>query len=201
MTHPAVDAPPAPAGVPKSLRVPATVAITALAIVIGAYVLGFLLRLGSSELLARALAQPPGSRERSGQLALALLTGIVDLLLTAGAFLFAAIAVICWLHRASSNLSALAPARPDWGPGWTIGGWLIPIANLFIRSPSSPRSTGRASPAPRPSVSPRRPATARSSSGCGPGPGRPSSSSTVSTPRSASPWPAAPPVRSARCSR
>lgn len=46
-------------------------------------------------------------------------------------YLLAGLSFIVWLHRASANLHGIGrPMR--WGRGWTIGGWFIPIANLFI---------------------------------------------------------------------
>jgi hypothetical protein len=39
---------------------------------------------------------------------------------------------IVWLHRASKNLRALGNNHVEYSPGWTIGGWFIPIGNLFI---------------------------------------------------------------------
>ena len=49
---------------------------------------------------------------------------------------FVAIAIfvllIIWLYRAAKNNEALGRANPRLGPGWAIGGWFIPIANLVI---------------------------------------------------------------------
>src|SRR5262249_60373252 len=36
------------------------------------------------------------------------------------------------LYRAAKNNEALGRMNPRLGPGWAIGGWLIPIANLVI---------------------------------------------------------------------
>ena len=38
---------------------------------------------------------------------------------------------IVWFHRAYSNLPALGVADPRWGKGWAIGGWFVPILNLW----------------------------------------------------------------------
>lgn len=55
----------------------------------------------------------------------------LDLTLYAATTLFAGIAFVAWLYRARVNLDALGvPAR--WRPGWAIGGWFIPLANLII---------------------------------------------------------------------
>lgn len=46
--------------------------------------------------------------------------------------LFAGIAFMAWLHRARVNLDGLGVVGLRWRPGWTIGGWLLPLANLVI---------------------------------------------------------------------
>jgi hypothetical protein len=45
-----------------------------------------------------------------------------------------AIAVLCmiYLFRASQNTERWATTRPTWAPGWTIGAWFIPLANLVL---------------------------------------------------------------------
>ena len=44
--------------------------------------------------------------------------------------------VVCfliWLYRASDNLRAINPHGPiEYSPGWAVGSFFIPIANLFI---------------------------------------------------------------------
>lgn len=49
-----------------------------------------------------------------------------------GAVLVTGVLVIIWMWRAAKNNQALGRERPRFGPGWAIGGWLIPIANLVI---------------------------------------------------------------------
>jgi hypothetical protein len=43
-----------------------------------------------------------------------------------------AIAFINWMWRAAKNNQALGRPNPRLGPGWAIGGWLIPLANFVI---------------------------------------------------------------------
>jgi Domain of unknown function (DUF4328) len=43
-----------------------------------------------------------------------------------------AVLFVAWLYRAYANLPALGVSRPRYGRGWAIGGWLIPIASLWI---------------------------------------------------------------------
>jgi hypothetical protein len=40
--------------------------------------------------------------------------------------------LIIWLYRAAKNNEALGRQYPRLGPGWAIGGWFIPVANLVI---------------------------------------------------------------------
>lgn len=58
-------------------------------------------------------------------------------------FLFAVLSVLIyiatvvvflmWLYRASDNLRAFNPwARPEYSPGWAVGWFFIPFANLFM---------------------------------------------------------------------
>jgi hypothetical protein len=44
----------------------------------------------------------------------------------------AGILVIMWLTRARANADALYGARHRLAAGWAIGGWFIPIGNLFL---------------------------------------------------------------------
>lgn len=39
---------------------------------------------------------------------------------------------VIWLFRAAKNNEALGRANPRFGPGWAIGAWFIPLANLVI---------------------------------------------------------------------
>ena len=45
-------------------------------------------------------------------------------------WLACAITFISWLHRAHSNMDALAPPYRRFGTGWAIGGWCVPFLNL-----------------------------------------------------------------------
>ena len=53
--------------------------------------------------------------------------GLLQLLI----FLATGVVFIVWLHRAYSNLPALGATRLRFGKGWAIGGWMVPIWNLF----------------------------------------------------------------------
>lgn len=56
------------------------------------------------------------------------LLGTLALMTTIGA----AVLLIIWLYRARQNLDKLGTAEGAMGPGWAIGGWFIPFANLVI---------------------------------------------------------------------
>ena len=40
--------------------------------------------------------------------------------------------LVVWMWRVAKNAELAGRVRPRFGPGWTIGGWLIPVANLVI---------------------------------------------------------------------
>lgn len=46
------------------------------------------------------------------------------------AFIGAAIVFLIWLHRAYTNLPALRSESTEFTPGWAVGWWFIPFANL-----------------------------------------------------------------------
>jgi Domain of unknown function (DUF4328) len=47
-------------------------------------------------------------------------------------YLAAGIAFVTWLHRARLNLDAFGVGELRWSPGWTVGAWFVPVANLVI---------------------------------------------------------------------
>ena len=68
-------------------------------------------------------------------------------------YLALAVAFLKWIYRATKNLAVIHPAEQLVSPGWAVGWWFIPIANLWkpyqvmtaIWKGSDPNS----SPAPR----------------------------------------------------
>ncbi|HEV7699632.1 MAG TPA: DUF4328 domain-containing protein [Pyrinomonadaceae bacterium] len=46
------------------------------------------------------------------------------------ALVVAAIFFLMWLYRAASNLASLRSDSTEFTPGWTVGWWFIPFANL-----------------------------------------------------------------------
>lgn len=54
--------------------------------------------------------------------------GIIQLVV----LLITGILFIAWTFRTYSNLEPLQSGELRYGRGWAIGGWLLPIANLFI---------------------------------------------------------------------
>ncbi len=45
-------------------------------------------------------------------------------------FLATAVCWLIWLHRAYGNLKLMGTCKSDYTPGWAVGYWFIPIANL-----------------------------------------------------------------------
>jgi hypothetical protein len=48
------------------------------------------------------------------------------------ALIVAAVFVIVWAFKASKAMTARGPEGRTWAPGWAIGGWFVPLANLVI---------------------------------------------------------------------
>lgn len=71
-----------------------------------------------------------------------------------------AVLVVTWLFRHHKQVAAASERAPRYRRGWTIGGWLVPIANLWIPKQvvddvwrlSAPDAHHDASDAPRPHV-------------------------------------------------
>ena len=68
--------------------------------------------------------------DAGGDTGLAVLGG--SALAVAGVSIAALVLEIIWLYRARKNLDAFPEASPQWAPGWTIGAWFIPVANLVL---------------------------------------------------------------------
>lgn len=56
--------------------------------------------------------------------------GFVDLVLAVGAA--AGLLTLVWWHRSYRAIVAAEAQGRRWSPGWAIGGWFIPVANLVI---------------------------------------------------------------------
>ena len=110
----------APTYLPNDRR--ATIAIVACAVQIGATMLR------TAAFVAWTAAAPEwGSRDDLEPIVFATL--LLDML-TFGALLFCGIAFVVWFRRAFGNAHALG-LRSNYGPGWAIGGWCLPVVNLF----------------------------------------------------------------------
>ena len=46
------------------------------------------------------------------------------------AFVLSAVFFLIWVHRAYSNLSPLKARNLEFSPGWAVGWWFVPFANL-----------------------------------------------------------------------
>jgi hypothetical protein len=62
-----------------------------------------------------------------------------------GFVLAVAVAVtwLLWQHRAQTNLSALGGGPPAFTPGWAVGAWFLPVANLVLPSRAVRELVGR----------------------------------------------------------
>ncbi len=69
-----------------------------------------------------------------------------------------AVTWLLWQHRAQANLSALGGGPPAFTPGWAVGAWFLPVANLVLPSRAVRELVGRSAGPTRPeavrSVSP-----------------------------------------------
>ncbi|MDQ0696330.1 hypothetical protein QF048_002772 [Streptomyces sp. W4I9-2] len=48
------------------------------------------------------------------------------------AFLATGVLFIIWFHRTRRNAEVFEPGVQRMGPGWAVGGWFVPIANLWF---------------------------------------------------------------------
>jgi hypothetical protein len=69
-------------------------------------------------------------KQAQAQIGMGLLGG--GLLLTVIGQAVAGTIVIVWLARARANADALYPGPHRMAAGWAIGGWFVPIGNLFL---------------------------------------------------------------------
>ncbi|MFF3209608.1 DUF4328 domain-containing protein [Streptomyces sp. NPDC002886] len=70
-----------------------------------------------------------GTSERLGGLdALTIPLGLLDVVL----YLATAVVFIVWFHRVRSNGQVFRPDGFTQSAGWAIGGWFVPLANLFF---------------------------------------------------------------------
>ncbi|WP_203923534.1 DUF4328 domain-containing protein [Rugosimonospora africana] len=61
----------------------------------------------------------------------AALLDVLSTLLVVG-WIYTAVTFLMWLYRARENLDRRGDTALTWKKGWTIGGWFIPVADLFI---------------------------------------------------------------------
>ncbi len=55
------------------------------------------------------------------------------LVLVGGAVALAQLIVgLIWMYRASDNVTRRGIRERTWGPGWAVGAWFIPVANLIL---------------------------------------------------------------------
>lgn len=96
----------------------ASMAIACLSVVI-------VTRLYLAGLCALLTAQPSPGMNMSQAIQLG---DVLDRLAT----VLSGVAFIAWFYRAYCNLRAMGNRGTDYSPGWTIGSWFIPLANLIL---------------------------------------------------------------------
>jgi Domain of unknown function (DUF4328) len=112
----------------RSLGTPAALAIAGLGVIIGLDVI---------DLVLTPFAELATLRHTSGVAAergdnILILAWALQSLAGLAAFVFTAAAFITWLYLARKNIVRWGITGLGWGPGWAIGGWFIPFANLVI---------------------------------------------------------------------
>ncbi|MEW2067409.1 DUF4328 domain-containing protein [Streptomyces sp. NPDC007346] len=55
-------------------------------------------------------------------------TGVVQFM----AFLATAVVFVIWFHRTSRNAEIFDPTALTLRPGWSVGGWFVPVANFWL---------------------------------------------------------------------
>jgi hypothetical protein len=111
----------------KSLRVPAMFVQLGL----GAYIVSAFADIALVGLFEKAVVRADEDTATDADRTL-LLAGAATSLVVLMAVVFTVVAFIVWLYRARKNLVTWGIQGLRYGPGWAIGGWFIPIANLVI---------------------------------------------------------------------
>lgn len=130
---------PAPAGPPATtavLRSPlglATAVTVLLSLVIAADVLAIVAEAGRYALGGTAVAGELAAVDQSALTRSDLWTGITAVL-QGLALVATGVVFIVWFHRVRSNGEVFTPNGFDKSRGWAIGGWFIPLGNLWIPS-------------------------------------------------------------------
>jgi hypothetical protein len=60
-----------------------------------------------------------------------LILSLVIRVLLAGAMLLTAVFFLIWIYRAHKNLKVLGATELKYSPGWAVGGFFVPLLNLF----------------------------------------------------------------------
>ena len=74
-------------------------------------------------------------RSLEGSVTSAGLLGLVGLTLAMGtlaAWAASIVVFLLWVRRARANVADLSPVSQRWSPTWSVVGWLVPVAGLFI---------------------------------------------------------------------
>lgn len=80
--------------------------------------------------MKEVLADPTGA-DRSGMASTDMLNALVGLVQST-TILATSVVFIVWFHRVRCNAEVFRPDGFSQSAGWAIGGWFVPIANLFF---------------------------------------------------------------------
>jgi hypothetical protein len=123
--------PPARAGSDrfKSARTIATVLVVALCLVILVDVIAAFIDIQRIDLLSRIISDGSYTLEEAEASDNAFATvGVFQLIV----FIVTAVVFLIWIHRVSKNLKPLGSQNQKYSPGWAIGWFFVPFANLVL---------------------------------------------------------------------
>ncbi|WP_326578600.1 DUF4328 domain-containing protein [Actinacidiphila glaucinigra] len=131
--YPVPVGPPATTAVLRSPLGLATAVVVLLSLVIAADVLDIVAEAGRYALMDTAVGDVLATVDQSAlnrsDLWIGVAAALQFLTLVGAAVLF-----VIWFHRVRTNGEVFAPNGFEKGRGWAIGGWFIPIGNLWIPS-------------------------------------------------------------------
>ncbi|MGW1771000.1 DUF4328 domain-containing protein [Streptomyces sp. NPDC002104] len=122
---------------PQSLRVlrspqgTATAAIVLLSVGAGGALLSACGKFAKWQQMNEVLATPPGTDPGSALAATDIINNLIGLLQSL-IVLATTVVFLVWFHRVRCNAGVFRPDGFSQSAGWAIGGWFIPIANIFL---------------------------------------------------------------------
>ncbi len=113
-------------GAPRGYTPLGTLGAVVVGLIVGGLV-ATVLALGAGLVAVTQLGREGGANDEVGLAELGqACTGLLQLTL----FIVSGVVFLVWLHRASGNLRALGAEGQRYSPGWAVGAWFVPLANL-----------------------------------------------------------------------